>query len=212
HDAQLAAGGITTVYDAICLGDLFRGSNRVQQLGRMSEAIRRGQRSGMFRAEHRIHLRCELSFEGVVALFDEYASDPLVGLVSLMDHTPGQRQFVDLAKYHEYYQKKYSLSDAELAAFARRQRDAHERFSDQNRMVIVEKSRARDLPIASHDDATRAHVEEAASLGVVIAEFPTTPEAARAAHERDLKVLMGAPNLVLGRSHSGNVSAFSLAA
>ncbi|NQV48802.1 MAG: alpha-D-ribose 1-methylphosphonate 5-triphosphate diphosphatase [Rhodospirillaceae bacterium] len=211
HDAQLAAAGITTVFDAVCLGDLFPNSTRVRQLEKMSEAIAHTQMLNVFRAEHHIHLRCELSFDGVVELFDEHVDDPLVGLISLMDHTPGQRQFADLSTYREYYQKKYGLNDIEIEDFARKQRLAHDQFSDRHRGEVVAKSHSRRLPIASHDDATAAHIEEALALGAVIAEFPTTIEAARAAHQGGLKVLMGAPNLVLGGSHSGNISALILA-
>ncbi len=210
HDAQLAAGGITTVFDAVCLGDLFRSSNRVRQLDAMSLAIAHCQSQGVFRAEHMLHLRCELSYQGVVELFDKHVDDPLVRLVSLMDHTPGQRQFVKYEKYREYYQKKYSLSDEELDAFTESQQRAHREFSDLNRAAVVARARARGLPMASHDDATEAHVAEADALGAVISEFPTTIDAARAAHGRGMQVLMGAPNLVLGGSHSGNVAAMDL--
>lgn len=210
HDAQLASAGITTVFDAVCLGDLFRASNRVRQLDAMSAAIGQCQSQGVFRAEHMLHLRCELSFDGVVELFDRHVDDPLVRLVSLMDHTPGQRQFVSFEKYREYYQKKYSLSDAEIEEFTRKQQRAHAEFSDRNRAILVDRSRSRGLPIASHDDATTDHVAEADSLGAVISEFPTTLDAAREAHGRGMHVLMGAPNLVLGGSHSGNVSAMDL--
>lgn len=65
---------------------------------------------------------------------------------------------------------------------------------------------------ASHDDATEAHVDEALSDGVAIAEFPTTQEAASAAHRNGLAVLMGAPNVVRGKSHSDNISAAEVAA
>ena len=211
HDAQLATSGITTVFDAICLGDLFRTSNRVRDLDRMAEALDEGARLGLFRAEHRLHLRCELSYDGVVELFDTHADNAMLGLVSLMDHTPGQRQFTDYRKYREYYQKKYSLSDDELEQFTASQRRAHEEYSAQHRAVLVARARARNLPLASHDDATEDHVDEAAREGAVIAEFPTTIDAARAGRSRGLSVLMGAPNLVLGGSHSGNVSAASLA-
>ena len=211
HDAQLTAGGITTVFDAICLGDLFPNSPRVRQLEMMSDAISHSQMQNLLRAEHKIHLRCELSFDGVVELFDKHVDHPLVGLVSLMDHTPGQRQFVDLETYSVYYKKKYGFNDLELEAFAEKQREAHDKFSDINRAALVKKSRARNLPVASHDDATPAHVEESIGFGAVISEFPTTLEAARSAKSSGLNVLMGAPNLVLGGSHSGNVSAKSLA-
>ena len=198
HDAQLAAGGITTVYDAVCLGDLFKTSNRVRQLDQMSDAISHAQTLNIFRAEHHIHLRCELSFEGVLDLFDEHADHPLVGLVSLMDHTPGQRQFVNLDKYHEYYQKKYGMTEDELDEFAKRQVAAHDTFCDEHRSAVVERSKARGLPLASHDDATQAHVDEAVADGMSIAEFPTTVDAAKASQETLVKSRDEATTIVKG--------------
>ncbi len=67
------------------------------------------------------------------------------------------------------------------------------------------------IRLASHDDATQAHVDEAVADGVAIAEFPTTAASAEAAHARGLAVLMGAPNIVRGGSHSGNISACDMA-
>ncbi len=212
HDAQLAAAGITTVFDALALGDLNPASARVQSVKEMAEAIRAGCERRHFRAEHFLHLRCELSYEGVLGLFDRMTAEPRVRLVSLMDHTPGQRQFADIGAYRRYYQGKYALSDAALNEFVVTQREAHLRYAVTHRAAIVAACRQRGLAIASHDDATAEHVAEAHADGAAIAEFPTTECAAAAARSRGMRVLMGAPNLVLGRSHSGNVSAQSLAA
>jgi alpha-D-ribose 1-methylphosphonate 5-triphosphate diphosphatase len=128
-----------------------------------------------------------------------------------MDHTPGQRQFTDVAVYRRYYKGKYGLSDAEIDRFIEDMRRAQTRFGDRYRAALADGCRRRGLPVASHDDATPAHVAEAMDAGCAIAEFPTTMDAARAAHAAGLAVLMGAPNLVLGGSHSGNVSAMDLA-
>ncbi|MEA0991921.1 alpha-D-ribose 1-methylphosphonate 5-triphosphate diphosphatase, partial [Pseudomonas aeruginosa] len=124
---------------------------------------------------------------------------------------PGQRQFARLEKYREYYQGKYHLSDAEMDAFIVEQVANSERYSDAARAAIVDVCQGRGLSVASHDDATLAHVRESAGYGMAIAEFPTTVEAARASHEHGLQVLMGAPNVVRGGSHSGNVAAAQLA-
>jgi alpha-D-ribose 1-methylphosphonate 5-triphosphate diphosphatase len=86
------------------------------------------------------------------------------------------------------------------------------RYAERHRAAITALCRKHGLAVASHDDATAAHVDEAAQAGAAIAEFPTTMEAALAAHEYGLAVLAGAPNLVRGHSHSGNVSAAELAA
>lgn len=157
-----------------------------------------------------MHLRCEVSHGGMIELFEDYQDNAYVRLVSLMDHTPGQRQFTRLDKYAEYFQGKYGMNDEELARFMDEKRVNQERYSAPNRTGIVERCRARGIPMASHDDATPEHVDEALENGVAVAEFPTTIEAATKAHEAGLKVLMGAPNIVLGGSHSGNVSAMDL--
>ena len=103
------------------------------------------------------------------------------------------------------------MSDAEMESFMDERRAAHARHSVGNRQRIVELCRDRDIPLASHDDATRAHAQESADDGMSIAEFPTSIEAAEASREHGLQILMGAPNVVRGGSHSGNISALALA-
>lgn len=211
HDAQIVAAGITTVFDALSIGDINPKGKRMQQLGVMLEAIAAAEAAGQTRAEHRLHLRCEVSHPQCLELFRELVEQPLVQLVSVMDHAPGQRQFARMEKYREYYMGKYHLSPAEMDHFVSEQLANSARHSDQQRAAIVDICRSRELALASHDDATLEHVTESADYGMAIAEFPTTFEAAEASHARGLKVLMGAPNIVRGGSHSGNIAAADLA-
>lgn len=211
HDAQMAASGITTIYDALAIGDIQRGGDRIEALDAMVAAVTAAQHSGMLRADHRLHLRCELSYPELRQLIEPLAGHSMVGLISLMDHTPGQRQFVSLDQFKTYYQGKYNLSDAALAEFIRSRQADQERYAGDNRATVIALARRRGIRLASHDDATAAHVEEARAAGVVIAEFPTTREAASAAHAAGMSVLGGAPNVVRGGSHSGNASALDFA-
>ena len=211
HDAQVISAGITTVFDALSIGDVNPKGNRLLQLPVMLQAIARAQELGHTRAEHRLHLRCELSHERTLDVFHELVEHPLVQLVSVMDHSPGQRQFVKLEKYRQYYQGKYHLSDGQMDEFIEKQIGNSRQFSDSYRRAIVGACRERTLAVASHDDATLEHAQESADYGMSIAEFPTTVEAASASHRFGLKVLMGAPNIVRGGSHSGNVAAAELA-
>jgi len=211
HDTQIAAAGITTVFDALAVGDLNENSDRLQNLENMSSALRQAGDRNLLRADHKIHLRCEVSHSRAVEIFDDYVDTAGVRLVSLMDHTPGQRQFTSMDTYKRYYQGKYGMSDEQLARFIEVKRESQKRYSAAHRAEIVGKCRERGIMMASHDDATTDHVEEAIENGVTIAEFPTTVESATKAHGAGLGVLMGAPNLVLGGSHSGNVSAMDLA-
>ncbi|MEM8613628.1 MAG: phosphonate metabolism protein PhnM [Cyanobacteria bacterium P01_H01_bin.105] len=210
HDRDLAGAGITTVCDAISIGDLTPGSLRMTQFGPMINTIHQGQSNGRFSVDHRLHLRCELGYDGVYDLVSTYVDHPLLSLMSLMDHTPGQRQFVKIDKYKEYYQGKHGVSADEMDGFIRDRITAQQLHAVDNRRKLVNIAQQQDICLASHDDATPDHVQEAVDDGVAIAEFPTTLDAAKAAHSHGLQVMMGAPNLILGGSHSGNVSAMDL--
>jgi alpha-D-ribose 1-methylphosphonate 5-triphosphate diphosphatase len=212
HDAQIIAAGITTVFDAISIGDVNPKGNRMQKLPAMLEAISSASDAGLTRAEHRLHLRCELCHPDTLSVFRDLVEHPLVQLVSVMDHSPGQRQFVMESKYREYYMGKYHLTNTQMEEFIVLQKANSREYSTRYRAAIVEHCLARGLSVASHDDATLAHVEESARYGMTIAEFPTTAEAARGSQQNGMKVLMGAPNIVRGGSHSGNVAAADLAA
>ncbi len=212
YDSQLVGAGITTVLDSLAIGYLVDTGQRPRDPRPLVEAIRTARAAGLLRADHYLHMRCEVSTELVVQDFTPFADDPMVRLVSLMDHAPGQRQFVDVAKYREYNQGRYGLTDAQLDALVERRLEERARYADEHRAAITALCRKHGLPVASHDDATVAHVDEAMQAGAAIAEFPTTLEAAQAAHEYGLAVLAGAPNLVRGQSHSGNVPAAELAA
>lgn len=207
HDSQIAISGITTVFDAIAVGALSEASTRVTRLKEMISAIDLSVKNRHLRADHLIHLRCETSYPELQTLFDSLVAHPLVRLISVMDHTPGQRQFVSEEKYRTYYQGKFGLSDPEMDEFIIKRKADQKAHGYKNRQHVIKVARARNLSLASHDDATAAHVDEAKMDGMTIAEFPTTMEAAKESHEKGLNVMMGAPNLVRGGSHSGNASA-----
>ena len=211
HDAHIVSSGITTVFDALSVGDVATESTRVQHLQTLLDALAHTHHNNLLRAQHLLHLRCEVSHPDTLHLFRELVDHPMLQLVSVMDHTPGQRQFVNEDKYHEYYKGKYGMSTEEMAAFTRDRKESARLHSERNRQAVVSICQERHIPLASHDDATLDHVRESAGFGMRIAEFPTTMEAAHASHDHGLAVLMGAPNIVRGGSHSGNIAAAELA-
>ncbi|CCM73997.1 alpha-D-ribose 1-methylphosphonate 5-triphosphate diphosphatase [Rhizobium mesoamericanum] len=211
HDAQIVTSGITTVFDCLRMGADEDGGFEHGEMREMADAIQKAEQEGRLRAEHLIHLRCEVSADNVLQHFADFENDPYVRLVSLMDHAPGQRQFQTMDQYIFYYQKKRGLSDAEFAKFVDRRVSESERNSTPHRTAISKVCAERGITVASHDDATLAHVDEAIENGVRLAEFPTSFDAAKASHEHGMSVLMGAPNIVRGRSHSGNIAARDLA-
>lgn len=210
HDRELISAGVTTVCDAIAVGDITPTSMRLTQFEPMVASITHAQQNQRFAADHRLHLRCELAYEAVCDVTEQFAEHPLLSLVSLMDHTPGQRQFAKLEKYREYYMGKHGVSQDQIDDFIQDRIAAQQQHALQNRRNLVKLMRPKGVVLASHDDTTVEHVQEAVEDGAAIAEFPTTLDAAKASHQNGLQVLMGAPNLVLGGSHSGNVSAMEL--
>ncbi len=211
HDAQVAASGITTVFDCLRLGADEEGGFEVGEMRAMADALRVAQAEGRLRADHHIHLRCEVSAPDVLAHFAPFECETMVGLASLMDHAPGQRQFQTMDQYTLYYKTKKGMSDAAFEAFVERRKENSQLYAGQHRRILAERCAERGITLASHDDATPEHVAEARELGTRLAEFPTSMEAARASHENGMSVLMGAPNVVRGQSHSGNIAANDLA-
>ncbi|MBD9373763.1 alpha-D-ribose 1-methylphosphonate 5-triphosphate diphosphatase [Rhizobium sp. ARZ01] len=212
HDAQVVTSGITTVFDCLRMGSDEDGGFEKGEMRAMADALADAGREDRLRAEHLLHLRCEVSSDNVLEHFEEFENDPQVRLVSLMDHAPGQRQFQTMEQYTLYYKTKRGLSDEAFDAFCKRRQDQSARYARPHRDALAAHCAARGITVASHDDATLAHVEEAIGHGTKLAEFPTSFDAARASHGAGMSVLMGAPNIVRGMSHSGNIAARDLAA
>ena len=141
HDRDLAAAGITTVCDAIAVGDITPTSVRMTQYGPMIDAIHQGQLKERFAVDHRLHLRCELGYEQVHEVTAAFADHPLLSLVSLMDHTPGQRQFAKVEKYKEYYQGKHGVSAEDMEAFIQARIEAQQRHAVANWWIWCESAR-----------------------------------------------------------------------
>lgn len=212
YDGQLATAGITTVLDSLRVWR-EEGAEEVDgRAGVLAEAIATAREDNLLRAEHFLHLRCEIPMPSVVEEAKELVGRPDVKLMSLMDHTPGQRQFRDEVKLRDYYRGKGGgKTDAELDVLFEKRFAYQKAYAADNMRAIVALARQYDIPLASHDDTTEENVADAVRDRVSVAEFPTTMEAARGLHRAGIGILMGAPNVVRGGSHSGNIAAVDLA-
>jgi alpha-D-ribose 1-methylphosphonate 5-triphosphate diphosphatase len=204
HDAQMSAAGVTTVYDSMCAG--YALGKRREIFSRVMAAVARGVECDTFRIEHKVHIRCELSGDDLIEQIEPYAKCPLVQLVSLMDHTPGQRQWRDLEAMKRYHIGSGLRTPEEHERDLVERVEAGPRNKAANLPAVLAMFSSRDVPIATHDDTTVADIDEALGAGAVISEFPTTIVAARAAKAAGLVTIGGAPNIVRGGSHSGGVS------
>ena len=213
HDRELAGTGITTVFDAIRVGSIVSDSRKKygKYARQMADDILQARGAGLLKISHHLHLRAEICSETLVEEMDEFGPDDRVGILSLMDHTPGQRQFSDLAKFEEYVCGKHGFSRQGFEEYVDFLYDLQSKVGAMHEAAAVAAARRYGATLASHDDTTSGQVAVSKDHGVAMAEFPTTVEAAHACHDADIAVIMGAPNVVRGGSHSGNVAAIDLA-
>ncbi|MCX7932522.1 MAG: alpha-D-ribose 1-methylphosphonate 5-triphosphate diphosphatase [Rhodovarius sp.] len=211
HDAQCAAAGVTTVLDALCVGDLGFDQERdqtfldgVRDLTALSE-------TGLLKCDHFLHLRCELPAEDMPRLLEDVADHPLVAMVSVMDHSPGFGQYRNIDRYVAMRMRQTQWSEEQVRQRVRFLQEKRARLLDAHRRFVLQRIAHRRLPVASHDDESAEQVARHAAEGIMISEFPVTMEAALAARSLGVAVVAGAPNIVRGGSHSGNVSAMEIA-
>ncbi|MFN3494614.1 MAG: alpha-D-ribose 1-methylphosphonate 5-triphosphate diphosphatase, partial [Hydrogenophaga sp.] len=124
---------------------------------------------------------------------EPFKAHPRLSLISLMDHTPGQRQWEDVNQARTYFTGKKGWSEEKFQQQLARSAENQARYAEPHRAFFVQYCQQHGIALASHDDTTEAHVEQAHAEGASMSEFPTTVLAVR------------------GGSHSGNVAAAELA-
>ncbi len=206
HDAQIIGGGVTTVFDSLCVGATTDNPERAEILKPMIEALEQAQSTGMLRAEHLVHLRCELTDPVTPQLTAENFDREIVRVISVMEHLPGIRQSRDIEAYVARACKSTGESPERVREKIKVLVADKSHIAATTRPHIVALARARSMPLMSHDDTDIAHIEEGVAEGVSISEFPCSMEAAEAARAAGMHIVAGAPNLVRGGSQSGNIA------
>ena len=209
HDAQCAAAGVTTVLDALCLGDLGFDKERMRTFREGVVDLDALTDADLLKAEHFLHLRCEVPALDMLSLFDTVVDHPRARMISLMDHSPGVGQYANL-DFYRALRRRGGLDDAYIEKRILELQEQRERMRLPNRRALLDRVAGRGVTLASHDDRTAEEVAENAADGIAISEFPVTMVAAQAAKSAGMQVIAGAPNIVRGGSHSGNVSAADL--
>lgn len=212
HDGELASTGITTVFDALRIGSVV--SKKYSGYGPYAQdaakAINQLSDRGQLKIDHFLHLRAEVCSETLEDELASFRGTPRVAIMSLMDHSPGQRQFRDTEQLRVYLKGKHNMSDEQVDQHFINTAKLHARVAERHRDLALKFGQEIGAVLASHDDTTAEDVELAVATNVGLAEFPTTMEAAEMCNANEIAVMMGAPNLMRGSSHSGNVSALDL--
>lgn len=210
-DKRLAGAGITTAFAAVGFAWHQNDLRTQEKATEIIETIC-AQRQDLM-VDFRVHARFEIANLDTAAILERLLADQMVDMVSLMDHTPGQGQYADITRYIDFMvqwlgiprellendaKDRMKSKIAEVAEIARDWSQADE---------VCRLARAHGIPIASHDDDKPSKIEQMASMGVSISEFPVTEDAARYARGKGMYTIMGAPNAYRGGSNTGNLSA-----
>jgi alpha-D-ribose 1-methylphosphonate 5-triphosphate diphosphatase len=212
HDMVVIGAGTTTVFDSLSVGASMKRPERREILGPLVDALEEGIARGMFRAEHFLHMRCEISDPETMALTDATIGRAVTHLVSVMDHTPGDRQSLDVTRWTERMARDMKISTEEMAVKREELFARSRRVGAEVRAHVVKAAQAQGLPLMTHDDRTLEHVEQGVGEGISVSEFPCTMEAAQRARALGQTIVAGAPNYLRGGSQSGNVAVSELLA
>jgi alpha-D-ribose 1-methylphosphonate 5-triphosphate diphosphatase len=211
HDAACLSVGVTTVFDSLSVGSYNASVARDHDnMHRLTDGLLEARDAGMLKAEHRLHWRCETTSDDMAQRLPALAEHPMTSLFSMMDHTPGQRQYRNIEQHLNNWRER-GMSEEAIAGRLDDIRARQARNAAANARFVAELAKSRGVALASHDDEDAEHVDQAAELGATVAEFPVTRAAAEQAHARGMTVVMGGPNLIRGGSYSGNVRASELA-
>lgn len=208
-DLRAASAGITSLFNAISFLESKEYGRSMDQALLISRELDKYMSSQYFLIRHFLHARLDLTDERVLQMIDEIIPLKCLRLAVYNEHTPGTRQFRDTEKYLDYLEGRLGKTREQLKSLIAVCQEKAANAAPIRRLLYEKLKRVpqeKPIMISSHDDTTRDDVEESIRYGASFCEFPTTREAAQYAKKKGLLVVMGAPNFVLGFSHSGNLS------
>jgi alpha-D-ribose 1-methylphosphonate 5-triphosphate diphosphatase len=203
-DKRNAAAGVTTVYHALSFADEELGMRNNAFAASVAHAVHAWNPHGL--VDNRVHCRYEVTDPSAPEFLLELIAAGEMHLLSVMDHSPGQGQFRDIAAFRNYLARTYKKSEVELDSLLKNKLAQGEGAMTRIRL-LVDAATNKGIPVASHDDDSPEKVEILHALGVGISEFPINLESAHAARSKGMSTVFGAPNILRGKSQSGAVRA-----
>lgn len=203
-DKRNAAAGISTVFHALSFAGEELGVRNNAMAAELVQAMHEWRPHGL--VDNRIHCRYEITDVEALPVVCELLEQKKAHLVSLMDHTPGQGQFKDMASYRNYLAKTYKKDEEELDRLMEKKLSAGDGAFERIR-ILVDTAHQNQIAVASHDDDSLERIETMRLAGADISEFPITLEATTAAGKAGMHTVLGAPNILRGKSQSGSMRA-----
>ncbi|RCW51729.1 phosphonate metabolism protein PhnM [Paenibacillus prosopidis] len=206
-ERKLVSQGVTTIYHSLSMWgenstNDFRKNQSVEEIVTAIGKLRKQDRL----IHHRVHIRIEMTNESVVPFVEGFIKDGLIDQISFMDHTPGQGQYRNTEVQKKFIMDRQKKTEEEVIELLEERKNRPKINSDQLQK-LADMAFDKGIPLASHDDDTIEKLDRMQQWRGTISEFPVDLEVAVEAKRRGLYVVMGAPNVMLGRSHSNNLSA-----
>lgn len=213
-ERELLAHGITTMFHSLSVYKrdamevkAVRQWGNVEKLMALIATCKQTEGRNAHLIRHRLHLRLEVDNVNLIDQVEKHLRAGEVDELSFMDHTPGQGQYRDMEIWRKsFLRDQNALTTEEAEKIAAAQQAAPKLTFEQMR-YLADIAKEHHIPLASHDDDSEEHLEMMQDLGCTISEFPVSLDVARAAVKRGMMTVMGTPNILLGKSHSGNLSA-----
>jgi len=204
-ERKLPVHGITTMYHSLSLGVglSLRGDHLLT--GMVDHIHRYRNKRSMIR--NRIHLRYEVSYLAGLPIVERYLNERAIDYLSFMDHSPGQGQYREPGSFERYVMKNQGVGVDEVRTIVEELLERKQQINWDNLIQLSQLAAKQHIAIASHDDDSISKVEESILYGVSVCEFPINLDTARHAVSRELRVCVGAPNVVRGASHDKNLRA-----
>lgn len=204
-EKKLAVSGITTIYHSLSLSDEW-GVRDKDMVSEIISSINRLKKI-RFMINHKIHLRYELTFLDGVSILENFIRDKSIDFMSYMDHTPGQGQFKDARELKKFTMQSYGKGEQEVQHFLEKVTRLQAMIDWPRLIELAKFARTKGIPLAFHDDDTRAKIDTLLACAGNVSEFPINLDTAAYARSKEIHVCVGAPNIVRGKSHSNNMRA-----
>lgn len=208
-DKKLSASGVTTIYHSVSFADevliVIRSLDVVESIIREIKRLKDKLLINTF-----VHARYEITYTSGLPVIENLVKENMIDLISIMDHTPGQGQFKTTEQIKGYYGDRFGVDEESINNLVETRMSVRESFGEQNAKKMLDIALENKIPVASHDDDTAEQIVNAKKKGITISEFPITLEAVKAAHENNLYIALGSPNILRGYSHNKNLSARDL--
>ena len=202
-DRQAVANGITTVFHGVTWSwePGLRGTDNARAILAAIESLQ-----PRLAADTRFHLRHETYNLAAEAEVCDWVATRRVGAVAFNDHLPTADNVMKRPDKLAQMVERSGLPREDFITLVERLHGRRDEVPDSISRIAAAAG-AHDVALLSHDDASPEQRRWFRSLGCRVSEFPMTLETASEAARAGDQVVLGAPNVVRGKSHMGWINA-----